>query len=320
MGGKVLFRASNDQLMGDTGPTRPPYNVFVTLAVLLVLFIVGGFLFYGRDQEMTQALSVRFTGIPPELLVVDNPPVLKARVRGPSRLLKSLKDLQPTHEIDLGSAQLGRVFIKIRRETVKVPQGVSVLEVHPDSFTIGIDRRMEKLVPVVPDLYNDPAPGYVVSAAVASPSSIQLTGPGSMLEKVSAVRTTPIDVAGLTEPSKKEVALNLNHHPHVQPVGHSLVEVQLVVEERIIDKRIKTEVRATGTHYRWEIRPGRVELLLRGPENTIENLVQGEGIRVHVDLGGLRPGTYVRHAVIEPPLNTTVLEATPEAFTVKVYK
>jgi YbbR domain-containing protein len=242
-------------------------------------------------------------------------------VRGRSRLLKSLKDLEPTHEIDLGSAQLGRVFIKIRPETVKVPQGVSVLEVHPESFTIGIERRMEKWVPVVPDLCNDPVPGYVVSAAVASPSSIQLTGPGSMLEKVSAVRTTPIDVAGLTEPSKKEVGLNLNHHPHVEPVARSLVEVQLVIEERIIDKRIKTEVRATGgTHDRWEIRPGQVELLLRGPENTIKNLVQGEGIRVHVDLGGLRPGTYVRHAVIEPPLNTTVLEATPEAFTVTVYK
>jgi len=307
--------------MGDTGPRRRPYTVFVALAVVLMLFIVGGLLFYGRDDEMTLALSVRFKGISPELLVVDNPPVLKARVRGPSRLLKSLKDLHPTHEIDLGSAQLGRAFIKIRVETVKVPHGISVLEVHPASFTIGIERRMEKLVPVVPDLYNDPVPGYVVSAVVASPSSIQLTGPASKLEKISAVRTTPIDVAGLTEPSKKKVALNLNHNPHVQPVGHGLVEVRLVVEERIIDKRIKTEVRAAGgTDCRYEVRPGWIELLLRGPENTIENLVQGEGIQVYVDLRGLRPGTYVRHAVIEPPLNTTVVEAKPEAFTVKVYE
>ena len=311
----------NDQLMGDTGPRRRPYTVFVALAVVFMLFIVGGLLFYGRDHEMTLALSVRFKGVSPELLVVGNPPVLEARVRGPSRFLKSLNDLQPTHEIDLGSAKPGRLFIKIVRETIKMPQGVSVLEIHPASFTIGIERRMGKLVPVVPDLYNDPVPGYVVSAVVASPSSIQLTGPASKLERISAVRTTPIDVAGLTEPSKKEVGLNLSHHPHVEPVGHSLVEVQLVIEERIVDKRIKTEVRATGgTHDRWEIRPGQVELLLRGPENTIENLVQGEGIRVHEDLGGLRPGTYVCHAVIEPPLNTTVLEATPEAFTAKVYK
>jgi len=306
--------------MGDTGPKRPPYNVFVALAVLLVFFIVGGLLFYGRDHEMTQALCVRFSGIPPELLVVDNPPVLKARLRGPSRLLESLKDSQATHEIDLGSAQLGRVFIKIRPETVKVPQGVSVLEVHPDSFTIGIERRMEKWVPVVPDVYNDPVPGYVVSAAVASPCSIQLTGPGSMLEKVAAVRTTPIDVAGLAESAKKRVALNLNHHSHVKALGDGLVEVEIAVKEKIIEKQIKTEVRVTGTHYRWEIRPGQVELLLRGPENTIENLVLGEGIQVHLDLEGLKPGTYVRHAVIEPPLDTTLVEAKPEVFTVKVYE
>jgi YbbR domain-containing protein len=306
--------------MVEASPKRAPYNVFVALAVLLVFFIVGGFLFYGREHEVTQALSVSFRGVRPDLLVVDNPPVLKARVRGPSRLLKSLKDLQLIHEIDLDAAQLGRVFIKISPETVKVPQGVSVLEVHPDSFTIGIERRMEKWVPVVPDLCNDPVPGYVVSAAVASPSSIQLTGPGSMLEKISAIRTTPIDLAGLTESAKKRVALNLNHHSHVQALGDSLVEVEIAVKEKIIEKQLMIEVRATGTHYRWEIRPGQVELRLRGPENTIAGLIQGQGVQVYVDLRGLKPGAYVRHAVIEPPLDTTLVGAKPEVFSVKVYE
>jgi YbbR domain-containing protein len=285
-----------------------------------MLFIAGGLLFYGRDREMTVALSVRFKGIPPELLVMGNPPVLEARVRGTSRLLKGLKDSLPTHEIGLALAKPGPLFIKISEETIKMPQGVSVLEVDPASFTIGIESRMEKWVPVIPDLNNDPAPGYVVSAVAASPSSIQLTGPASMLEKISAVRTTPVDVAGLTESAKKRVALNLNHNPHVQALGDRLVEVEIAVEEKIIDKQIKTQVQATGTHYRWEIRPRQVELLLRGPENTIENLVQGQGMQVHVDLKGLKPGTYVRHAVIEPPLDTTLVEAKPEVFTVKVYE
>lgn len=306
--------------MSDTVPTRSPSNIFLTLALVLVLFIAGGFLFYGRDDEISQALSVRFTGIPPELLVVDNPPVLKARVKGPSRLLRSFRDSQPTHEIDLGSAQSGRIFIKIRRDAVKVPEGVSVVDVHPDAFTIGIDRRMEKRVPVVPDLYNEPSPGYVVSAVVASPSSVQLTGPGGMLDKVSAVRTTPIDVAGLTESSKKRVALNLNHHPHVQALGNALVEVDIAVKEKIVETRITTEVRATGTRYRWEITPSQVELLLLGPEKSLENLVPGQGIQAHVDLKGLKPGTYVRRAVIEPPLDTTVVEATPAVFSVKVHE
>jgi hypothetical protein len=43
-------------------------------------------------------------------------------------------------------------------------------------------------------------------------------------------------------------------------------------------------------------------------------------MQVHVDLKGLKPGTYVRHAVIEPPLDTTLVEAKPEIFTVKVYE
>jgi hypothetical protein len=308
------------QRVRSTGPRGRRYSVIIAVTVALMLFIAGGLLFYGRDREMTVALSVRFKGIPPELLVMGNPPVLEARVRGTSRLLKGLKDSLPTHEIELALAKPGPLFIKISEETIKMPQGVSVLEVDPASFTIGIERRMEKWVPVIPDLNNDPMPGYVVSAVAASPSSIQLTGPASMLEKISAVRTTPVDVAGLTEFAKKRVALNLNHNPHVQALGDRLVEVEIAVEEKIIDKQIKTQVQATGTHYRWEIRPGQVELLLRGPENTIENLVQGQGMQVHVDLKGLKPGTYVRHAVIEPPLDTTLVEAKPEVFTVKVYE
>ena len=308
------------QRVRSTGPKGRRYTVIIAVAVALILFIAGGLLFYGRDREMTVALSVRFKGIPPELLVMGNPPVMEARVRGTSRLLEGLKDSLPTHEIELALAKPGPLFVKISEETIKMPQGISVLEVNPASFTIGIEGRMEKWVPVIPDLNNDPMPGYVVSAVAASPSSIQLTGPASMLEKISAVRTTPVDLAGLTESAKKRVALNLNHNPHVQALGDRLVEVEIAVGEKIIDKQIKTQVQATGTHYRWEIRPGQVELLLRGPENTIEKLVQGQGMQVHVDLKGLKPGTYVRYAVIEPPLDMTLVEANPEVFTVKVYE
>lgn len=303
--------------MTDAETRRRSHRAFVTIAVL-VLLIAGGLLFYGRNHKGTLAMSVRFTGISDELLVVGPNPVLEVCVKGPAGALKGLKGSKLTHEIDLASAKPGRLFIKISPETIKAPQGISVLEVDPTSFTIDIDRRMEKSVPIVPDLNNDPAPGYVVSTVVASPSSIKLSGPASMLEKISGVRTTPIELAGLTERTRKSVALNLNHSPYVQPVENSPVEVEIMVEERIIEKWIETLVHTTGTGHTCHIRPERIQLLLRGPENTIRELVQGSGIHVRVDVKALDPGTYVRHAVIVPPLNTTLVEAKPELFTVEV--
>ena len=181
-----------------------------------------------------------------------------------------------------------------------------------------IDNRMEKTVPVVPDLNEDPAPGYIISRVVADPSLVQLSGPMSVLEAISAVRTTPIKVGGLTETTKKEVALNLNHDPHVQAIGENLVDVEIVVEQKIVEKRLNLPVHAVAGSLRYVITPDRIELLLRGPVNTLKKLSEDNGVQVHVDLAGLKPGTYVRPATIEPPLDTTLVEAKPEVFTVEV--
>jgi YbbR domain-containing protein len=80
------------------------------------------------------------------------------------------------------------------------------------------------------------------------------------------------------------------------------------------------DVQAASTTYRCEITPKQIRLLLQGPARTMKQLTQGKGIQVYVDLGGLKPGTYVHPAVIEPPLNTTLLKAQPEVFTVQVFE
>jgi len=163
------------------------------------------------------------------------------------------------------SAEPGKRFIKILTERIDVPQGVSVLAVDPASFVINIDKFAEKLVPVVPDLVNEPAPGYIVSTVGASPSRIRLMGAATILDTISAVRTTPVDLAGLTEPSKRSVALNLNDSSGVQPVEEGLIEINIEIEEKIVERMIQSQVRGTGTNYKYGIRPKKIKLLLKGP-------------------------------------------------------
>ena len=307
-------------MFDNTEPRNHLRMLPFAVAAALILFFVGGILYFGRDREIILAIPVSFTDIPQELLIAGDPPVLEVRLRGPSRILKSLKDSQPCHLIDMAAAKPGQLFIKTLPETINVPQRVSVLKVHPASFTISIDKRMEKLVPVEPELNNDPAPGYVVSKVVTTPLAIRLTGPASVLEDITRVRTTPIDLAGLTESAKKKAALNLNHNPYVQSADDSLVEVEIAIKEKIIEEWMNIRVRAKGARYRYEITPGRIKLLLSGPVNTMKKLAQGDGIKVYVDLKGLKPGTCLRPAVIRPPLNTTLVRAEPEVFSVEVFE
>lgn len=307
--------------MTITASVRLSYkSVLLILGTLLVL-LAAGLLFYYEDQdEITLAIPVRFEHISHDLIAVRDIPVLEAHLKGPSTVLKALKDSQLSYKIDLSTAKPGPLFIKISHKMIKVPWRVSVLGIDPASFTITIDKRMEKIVPIVADLNKDPAPGYIISRVVTTPSTVRLTGPMSVLDKISAVRTTPVDVGRLIETIKKKVALNLNHNAHVQAIGNSLVEVEIVVTEKIIEKWLNIAIQATGGNYRYVITPDRIEILIRGSMNTLKKLAQGNGIQVYVDLEGLKPGTYARRAVINPPLNTTLVEARPEVFTVKVLK
>jgi len=298
--------------------SKIPYKSVLLILATLVLLLIVGLLFYEEQEEVTLAIPVRFEHIAHDLIAVSNIPVLEARLKGPTRVLKALKDSQLSYQIDLSTAKPGPLYIKISSEMIKVPRRVSVLEIDPASFRITIEKRIEKIVPIVADLNKDPAPGYIISRVAAAPSMVRLTGPMSVLDKISAVRTTPVDVGGLTETIKKKVALNLNHNPHVQAIGDSLVEVEIVVKEKIVEKWLDVAIQATGNNYRYVITPDRIEILIRGPLNTLKKLAQDNGIQVYVDLKGLKPGTYVRRAVIKPPLNTTLVEAKPEVFTVKL--
>jgi YbbR domain-containing protein len=295
-----------------------PKVLFIVVCAVGVL--TGSLFFFARSAETTLPLFVEFVSIPEGLVVIGRIPAMEAQIRGPSGILKSLKETTLSHGIALASAEPGRLHVKIAPETVKAPQGTSVLEVHPSSFFVRIDKRVEKSLPVAPHLKNKPVTGHVVSTVTPSPSKIRLSGPASVLEKITEIRTTPIDLAGMMETTQKRVALNLDHSPHVRPVGESLIEITIEVEEKIVETSLLARVEGTGTDRKFEIKPDRIALVLRGPENTLKTLVQGNGLRVHVDLHGLDPGIHLRRAVIEPPLNTSLLDAKPERFTVEIYE
>jgi YbbR domain-containing protein len=299
-----------------------PSSVRVLL-ILVTLIVLSGvvLLFHPHYDEIAIAIPVRFEHISDDLIALrDAPPVFEARLQGPSKMLRDIKNSGLAYEVDLSAAEPGPLVVKISPEGINVPPRISVLQIDPSSFTVTIDKRMEKVVPIVPDLIKDPAPGYVISRVVANPSLVLLTGPVSVLEEMSAVRTTPVDVGALTETIKKRVALNLNHDPHVQAVGDNLVEVEIVLEQKMIEKRLDMPVHATGGNFKYVITPDRIELCLKGPVNTLKKLPQENGIQVYVDIAGLKPGTYVRPAVIKSPLDTTLVKANPEVFTVKVLK
>lgn len=286
---------------------------------VLILGVLGGlaFLFF-RPTETTLPVSIRLIHLAEELVVVGKVPPVEAHLQGRIGVLTALEDSKLLYQVDMAAVGPGKTFHEIDKDQIAVPENVSVTSVDPASFVIRVDKKAEKLVPVLPDPAGQPTAGYVISSIEASPARVEIQGPATVLDQISAVRTTPIDLTGLKESTKRDVALNLSDMGEVQVSGDGLIEVAIEIEKEIVEKWVERQVRPTGTDFPSEVTPSRIRILLKGPENLFKELVENDGIDVRVDLEGLSPGTYFRHAVIEPPLDMAVLETEPKTFRVEV--
>ena len=117
---------------------------------------------------------------------------------------------------------------------------------------------------------------------------------------------------------KKETTLDLPESVDIVS-GPAPITAQIQIKEMIVTRHFeKIPVSAIDGRYTCAIEPPSIDIDVQGPENTIEKLFNENGIKVHVDVSGLKPGVYVRRAIIELPVNTTLVDGKPEVFTVTI--
>lgn len=293
---------------------------YVGLLVTVLVVACGvGIGFFFRTAQTALPLSIQLANVPEQLVVVGKVPPVEVYVEGPVGSLRDLKGVKLSYELDMQSATPGKTFFEIQPERIGVPEKVSVVGVDPGSFVVRLDTEQEKVLPVVPDLVGEPAPGYVVVSVKASPDRVRLKGAASLLEKISAARTTPVDLGGLKAPAKKAVALDLNDTVGIQVVEEGLIQIHVDIAESVMESHVRLRVRGIGTERKYSITPSHIEVVLRGPQSRFEKGgVEEAMIDARVDLTGLMPGTYFRHAVIEPPLDITVVDTHPKTFRIDV--
>ncbi len=97
----------------------------------------------------------------------------------------------------------------------------SVIRQKPPQVTVGVVVRVS----------GHPAVGYKISSIVVNPNQISITGPSSLLRKITTVYTSAIDVSGVTGPVTGALPVSLPSG--VSPVsGHNLVQVTVNVEPK----------------------------------------------------------------------------------------
>ncbi len=296
------------------GISRPSFSAGLLTAIFLCLLWACS-----PAQEAEIFVPVIAAGMPQNLcLARPLPEGLKVRINGPQSAVRTLSEHKLKYTIDLSSLKSGIQTMSVDTEAIRLPKGVRFIQSVPDSFTLAVEKKIQKQVPVTLTLSGKPASGFIVSRTTAIPHSVILTGPETVLIPLNEIRTKPVDLTGQSDTFKKEVALAIAGNIRIAPPADRIVG-EVVIEEIAITREFHNiRVKGTEADGSYSITPPVLSIVVKGPENILKQLTPAKDISVSVGLEGLTPGVYVRRAVIALPVKTTLIDVNPDLFTVKI--
>lgn len=296
---------------------------FRNLTGLILFFFIGIGIFllwpYVSIQEADVFIPVDTEKIP-EGLIITNAPFtgIEVHVRGPKSIIRTLSDLKIQYTIDLSAVNIGVNIIPIQQARIPLPNGISILKINPDSITVKVENEIKKKLPVKISLTGKPAKGYMVVGAEAKPMSVTLRGSEDTLGRMDKVLTKPINIKGLSDSFKREVTLDLVENLKLVDSSKIILATVIINEQLTTITFDNIPVQGDGSLYVYRITPPVITIKVKGPVNVIEKLYGNNGVQVYVDLKGLKPGIYNKRATITLPVKTTLIDATPEIFIVKI--
>jgi YbbR domain-containing protein len=303
--------------------TSIPISGAVRLKGFILLILLAGciVLLWPRPspREVDILIPVVPENVAPGYTIMGMPlKPLEVRLQGSPADLALATETKLHYRLDLSDLRFGVHALPVRASDIALVKGVSIVRIRPEILEIVIDREIEKVVPIQLVVTGKPAEGFIQTDTRVRPSDLQIRGPQSVLETIDVVHTTPVDINGLTTSLKKEIALAGDHPVDITLPGTPIV-VEITIKEMIATKVFRNHpINAINTPYRYQITPARVHLTLKGAVGVLNSIDAEKDIDVYLDLKDLKPGVYVRRAVINLPVKTRLAGVQPQLFTVKL--
>jgi YbbR domain-containing protein len=173
-----------------------------------------------------------------------------------------------------------------------------------------------KLLPILPTIDGEPAPGFGVTSIQTEPPGLTAYGSPKTLDSIQNFRTDPIRVNGYRA-GKRTVRVNLRL-PRGVYAGRNHVRVTITVGPVIgaASTRIAVHHVHLSSGLSATISPPTVLVTIVGPSPVLAQ--EAEKVRARVDLGGLRPGTYQLRPQVTGTQHLSVDLVTPSRVRVSI--
>jgi YbbR domain-containing protein len=287
----------------------------LALASLLWLTVAGE-----HVVERSLRVPLEFRNIPEALEIVGNTPdSIDVRLRGSSAMLSRVQAGEIVAVLDLSSARSGSRLFHIRNDEVRAPFGVEVAQVVPATLALELEKSARRMVPVVPAIEGDPAPGFVVGKWVADPATVEIVGPDSHVRQVAEATTEPVSVKDAKTRVRDGVTIGVvDSSVRLTQARSANVTVEIwpaPVEKRMPDVPVRW--RNLGTGLRAQVAPQLVHVTVRGSTEPLAAL-RGDSVQAFVDLAGLGSGRYNLRVQVDPADTFGVVAIDPAVVSVTI--
>lgn len=200
-----------------------------------------------RIAERAFAAPLSLVGMRRDLVITTAvPDSVSVRVRGRASEVRSLSSQNLEVTVDLSWAQQGgEVTITLRPQAINVPPDSEVVSISPAQIRFRVEQVRQKIVPIRPFLVGVPPKGYQAGEPALVPDHALVSGPSSLIQKISEVATERIIMTGRTDTFVQNVA-TVSDSSLVRVVEPLSVQVTVPVTAEI-GPTVPTETTETTT-------------------------------------------------------------------------
>jgi YbbR domain-containing protein len=291
------------------------------LRVLALAIAAGLWVFVNAAQHETEiglTVPVQYTGLSPELVIInDHPQFVNLQISGPQTLLSLLDAGRMTVHLDLRGVTPGEADFKITSNMFHIPRQTSIDRISPAQITLDIDQIVTKDLPVHLDTTGQVANGLQIASVEIQPPVVSVTGPSRFLRNMGSVDTMPVDVENLSADVSREVPLADTGSLIKLPVARVVANIHLgqVIVEREFHN-IPIAVR--NASQKSLVLPHTVSVAVRGPERSFDQLALNNS--VYVDAQDLGSGWYEAPVMVDLPKGMEVVRETPQKVKLRLFR
>jgi diadenylate cyclase len=197
---------------------------------LAVLFWSMLILTQGELLEKVLTVPVEYTQSMPDIVLVgDKSKEVRLHLAGARSVLDDVESSRLSATIDLSKAVPGKQTFLITQENIRLPKGVTLLDVEPPSVELTLAAIVEHEVVVNPQLVGRLPAGHIIKSIQVTPKTVRVLSPADKkdMEKIKEITTTPIYLESIYEDTK--IYCKIIAPPAVQPADKRWPDVEVMI-------------------------------------------------------------------------------------------